>query len=96
MKKTKVVKDDLNPVWDQTFVFRGLNMTKDLLEVTIMDDDSDETFGSGKDNTLGQVKVRVADVSAAGFIDKFFDVGNRKGKSWAGTLSMRLEWAPAR
>ena len=92
--RTNVVKNDLNPVWNQNFVFHGLSSESDLLEVRVMDDDSDEMFGKA-DNTLGEIKIKISDVAKMGLMEEAFFLGGRSDKSWTGALSMRLEWKPA-
>jgi Ca2+-dependent lipid-binding protein len=57
--KTKVVKKNLNPAWDQEFSF-SVGDVRDVLKLYVYDEDM-----IGIDDFLGQVKVPLEDVLAA-------------------------------
>ncbi|KAF0909551.1 hypothetical protein E2562_037185 [Oryza meyeriana var. granulata] len=57
--KTKVVKKNLNPTWDQEFSF-SVGDVRDVLKLYVYDEDM-----IGIDDFLGQVKVPLEDVLAA-------------------------------
>jgi hypothetical protein len=62
--QSQTINDNLHPVWNETFTFRDVT-SKDNLEVEIFDDDDRGAVKSSQNNTLGTVKVSVADVVVA-------------------------------
>ncbi|KAG8087292.1 hypothetical protein GUJ93_ZPchr0010g9308 [Zizania palustris] len=61
--KTKVVKKNLNPTWDQEFSFSISGDALDVLKLYVYDEDM-----IGTDDFLGQVKVPLEDVLADNFM----------------------------
>ena len=92
-KKTRVISDDLNPVWDQKFTFPGVALedlkTKRVLELTVWDYDmlcSNDFVGALR---LGPSP---GDVEGEGKTHDWMDSRAREAKHWKEMLSRCDEW----
>ncbi|GAA0141833.1 membrane trafficking regulatory protein [Lithospermum erythrorhizon] len=83
-KKTRVLNDTLDPVWNQTFDFVVEDGLHDLLMVEIWDHD---TFGKDK---LGSCIMTLTRVILEGEIKDTFPLDGAK----SGTIDLHLKWTP--
>uniref|UniRef100_K3YJR0 C2 domain-containing protein n=1 Tax=Setaria italica TaxID=4555 RepID=K3YJR0_SETIT len=83
-KKTRVVTDTLNPIWNQTFDFVVEDALHDLLMVEVWDHD---TFGK---DYIGRCILTLTRVLLEGeFQDTFFLQGAKSGR-----LNLHFKWTP--
>ncbi|KAJ0984331.1 hypothetical protein J5N97_002687 [Dioscorea zingiberensis] len=83
-KKTRVVNESLNPIWDQTFDFVVEDGLHDMLILEVWDHD---TFGK---NFIGKCIMTLTRVILEGeFTDTFLLEGAKSGK-----LKLHLKWVP--
>lgn len=83
-KKTRVVTDTLNPIWNQTFDFMVEDALHDLLMVEVWDHD---TFGK---DYIGRCILTLTRVILEGeFQDTFVLQGAKSGK-----LNLHFKWTP--
>jgi len=82
--KTKVIDNNLNPVWREDFNFERESPEDDILYFMLWDFDEGE-----KDNSLGYVAVSVKDVmkSKNGLLEKSFGVNKKSG-----ILKLRIQY----
>ncbi|XP_050218443.1 synaptotagmin-4 [Mercurialis annua] len=82
--RTRVVNENLNPVWNQTFDFVVEDALHDMLMLEVWDHD---TFGKDK---IGRVIMTLTRVLLEGeFQDSFPIDGTKSGK-----ISLHLKWTP--
>ena len=64
--KTKVVKDNLNPIFNEEFILHVSDVSKDVLVVEVCDWDAFMIASAFTDRKLGETKIPVKDVFEAG------------------------------
>ncbi|KAI4337298.1 hypothetical protein L6164_015731 [Bauhinia variegata] len=82
--KTRVVNENLNPVWNQTFDFVVEDGVHEMLILEVWDHD---TFGKNK---IGRVLVTLTRVLIEGEVQGTFPIDGSK----SGTLTFHLKWTP--
>lgn len=89
-KKSRVVDNDLNPVWNQTFTFKNVSLdeltTQRVLELTVWDHDtlsSNDFIGALR---LGPAPNKVKDR------EEWMDSGCTEAKHWEDMLAHPGEW----
>lgn len=88
-RKTKVVKNDLNPVWDETFEYSKVNVeelsSKQALEVTVWDYDlmSSNDFVGG---------IRIGPTPKPGQTKAWLDSTLEEASHWEEMLACPGEW----
>lgn len=89
-KKTNFVKQDLNPVWNETFSFQVNDLRIQAIHFVVWDKD---TFGS---DFMGQVTVTLKEVAQAGnTLDDWFSLDtNAKGEAVSGDIHIKLTLTP--
>ena len=76
----------LNPIWNEEFTFNVAG--DDELKITIYDADV------GKDDFLGQYKIRLSQLMQGKVIDNYFPLESRFLHSNQGNIHLRLEFHP--
>lgn len=64
-KRSQVVRNDLNPIWDEEFIWESVKM-QDIIEVEVW------AKGMIRDTILGTFKSTVEDITHLNGISKFF------------------------
>ena len=88
--KTRIIKKNLDPVWDEEFVLSVSRVESETIEISLWDWD----FGPGNDDFLGQLTIPLVDVLHGGDIfEKWNVLQKRTQKSSVGgelQISVRL------
>ncbi|KAG8585763.1 hypothetical protein GDO81_005144 [Engystomops pustulosus] len=79
---SRVINENLNPVWKEMYEVIVHEVPGQELEVELFDKDPD------KDDFLGRMKLDLGEVKKAQILDKWFQLANTK----SGKLHLRLEW----
>uniref|UniRef100_A0A8D3C600 Extended synaptotagmin-1-like n=1 Tax=Scophthalmus maximus TaxID=52904 RepID=A0A8D3C600_SCOMX len=79
--KSNVVKENLNPVWNEMYEV----CKEQVVQVELYDKDMD------KDDFLGRFKISVSDIIRSQYTDQWFTLDDVK----SGRLRLILEWVPA-
>jgi hypothetical protein len=96
-QQTKVIEDNLNPVWNEDITFDNLdNPMAYTLRMNIFDQDT--FMGTGhldwlsKDDQLGDAKIALSQIGTTGygFVDKTFQVTAKMKKASPATLTVGL------
>ena len=84
---TKIVNNDLNPVWHEVFSF-NISTGEEPLVVTVMNDHGDD------DDFEGQVVINMKDLEDQLIHDKFYDLKHHTepSKKWQGRIHLSLQW----
>ncbi|XP_029141207.1 cytosolic phospholipase A2 epsilon-like [Protobothrops mucrosquamatus] len=73
--RTKTISNSRNPVWNETFFFRIQNMAKNILEITICDEDSPFS-----DEELCTVTFDIANLQLEERVCKHFELNKEKNE----------------
>ncbi|KAM4740364.1 uncharacterized protein esyt1b [Anableps anableps] len=84
MFKSAVVKENLNPVWNELYEVVLRPQSGQEVQVELFDKDMD------KDDFLGRLKISVSDIIRSQFIDQWFTLNDVK----SGRVRLILEWVP--
>ncbi|KAM3935180.1 extended synaptotagmin-1 [Leptodactylus fuscus] len=79
---SRVINENLNPVWKEMYEFIVHEVPGQELEVELFDKDPD------KDDFLGRMKLDLGEVKKAQILDKWYQLSSAK----SGKLHLRLEW----
>ncbi|KAM8976014.1 extended synaptotagmin-1 [Pelodytes ibericus] len=79
---SRVINENLNPVWNEMYEAIVHEVPGQELEVELFDKDPDQ------DDFLGRMKLDLGEVKKANVLDKWFTLENTK----TGKLHLRLEW----
>ncbi|XP_069826157.1 extended synaptotagmin-1 [Dendropsophus ebraccatus] len=79
---SRVINENLNPVWKEMYEVIVHEVPGQELEVELFDKDPD------KDDFLGRMKLDLGEVKKAQVLDKWYQLNNTK----SGKLHLRLEW----
>ncbi|XP_062271705.1 extended synaptotagmin-1 [Scomber scombrus] len=82
--KSNVVKENLNPVWNEMYQVVLRPQSGQEMQVELYDKDMD------KDDFLGRYKISVADIIQSQYIDQWFTLNDVK----SGRVRLILEWVP--
>nr|XP_019941983.1 PREDICTED: extended synaptotagmin-1-like [Paralichthys olivaceus] len=83
--KSNVIKDNLNPVWNEMYEVVLRPQSGQEMQVELYDKDMD------KDDFLGRFKISVADIIHSQYIDQWYTLNDVK----SGRVRLILEWVPA-
>ncbi|XP_047438070.1 extended synaptotagmin-1 [Mugil cephalus] len=83
--KSHVVKENLNPIWNEMYEVVLRPQSGQEVQVELYDKDMD------KDDFLGRVKISVADVISSQLKDEWYTLNDVK----SGRVRLILEWVPA-
>ncbi|XP_007566125.1 extended synaptotagmin-1-like [Poecilia formosa] len=84
MFKSAVVKENLNPVWNEMYEVVLRPQSGQEVQVEMFDKDMD------KDDFLGRFKISVSDIIRSQFIDQWYTLNDVK----SGRVRLILEWVP--
>ncbi|XP_023181320.1 extended synaptotagmin-1 [Xiphophorus maculatus] len=84
MFKSAVVKENLNPVWNELYEVVLRPQSGQEVQVEMFDKDMD------KDDFLGRFKISVSDIIRSQFIDQWYTLNDVK----SGRVRLILEWVP--
>ncbi|XP_034022626.1 extended synaptotagmin-1 isoform X3 [Thalassophryne amazonica] len=84
MLKSNVIKENLNPVWNEMYEVVLRPQAELEVQVELYDKDVD------KDDFLGRFKVSVADIIQSQYTDKWYPLNDVK----SGHVHLILEWVP--
>uniref|UniRef100_A0A8C5MIY3 Extended synaptotagmin 1 n=1 Tax=Leptobrachium leishanense TaxID=445787 RepID=A0A8C5MIY3_9ANUR len=79
---SRIINEDLNPVWNEMYEAIVHEVPGQELEVELFDKDPDQ------DDFLGKMKLDLSEVKKASVLDKWFTLEDIK----SGQLHLRLEW----
>ncbi|XP_056418289.1 extended synaptotagmin-1 [Hyla sarda] len=79
---SRVINENLNPVWKEMYEVIVHEVPGQELEVELFDKDPD------KDDFLGRMKLDLGEVKKAQVLDKWYQLNNTK----SGKIHLRLEW----
>ncbi|XP_026092477.1 extended synaptotagmin-1-like [Carassius auratus] len=82
--KSQVIKENLNPVWNELYEVILTQLPGQEVEFDLYDKDIDQ------DDFLGRVKVSLEDLISAQFTDQWYTLNDVK----SGRLHLVLEWLP--
>ncbi|XP_063070377.1 extended synaptotagmin-3 isoform X2 [Engraulis encrasicolus] len=80
--KSKTIKENLNPRWDETYEFVVHEAPGQELEIDLFDEDTD------KDDFLGSIRLDFGEVKREKQMDEWFKLDNAK----TGELHLELQW----
>ncbi|XP_038551560.1 extended synaptotagmin-1 [Micropterus salmoides] len=83
--KSNVIKENLNPVWNEMYEVVLRAQTGQEVQVELHDKDMD------KDDFLGRFKISVADIIHSQYTDQWYTLNDVK----SGRVRLILEWVPA-
>ncbi|XP_051270308.1 extended synaptotagmin-1 isoform X1 [Dicentrarchus labrax] len=83
--KSNVIKENLNPVWNEMYEVVLRPQSGQEVQVELYDKDMD------KDDFLGRVEISVADIIHSQYIDQWYTLNDVK----SGRVRLILEWVPA-
>ncbi|XP_075966458.1 uncharacterized protein LOC142970246 [Anarhichas minor] len=83
--KSHVIKDNLNPVWNEMYEVVLRPQAGQEVQVELYDKDMD------KDDFLGRYKISVADIIRSQYTDQWYTLNDVK----SGRVRLILEWVPA-
>ncbi|XP_041808275.1 extended synaptotagmin-1 [Chelmon rostratus] len=83
--KSNVIKENLNPVWNEMYEVVLRPQSGQEVEVELYDKDMD------KDDFLGRFKISVADIIRSQYTDQWYTLNDVK----SGRIRLILEWVPA-
>ncbi|XP_054878329.1 extended synaptotagmin-2 isoform X3 [Poeciliopsis prolifica] len=80
--KSKVIKETVNPIWNEVHEFLMYDNTAKAMEIELFDEDPDE------DDKLGTVMIDMAELKKEQIVEEWFDLEDvPKGK-----LHLKMEW----
>lgn len=82
--KSQVIKENLNPIWNELYEVILTQLPGQEVEFDLYDKDIDQ------DDFLGRVKVSLRDLISAQFTDQWYTLNDVK----SGRLHLVLEWVP--
>ncbi|XP_042569711.1 extended synaptotagmin-1-like isoform X2 [Cyprinus carpio] len=82
--KSQVIKENLNPIWNELYEVILTQLPGQEVEFDLYDKDIDQ------DDFLGRVKVSLGDLISAQFTDQWYTLNDVK----SGRLHLVLEWVP--
>ncbi|XP_029357277.1 extended synaptotagmin-1 [Echeneis naucrates] len=82
--KSSVIKENLNPVWNEMYEVVLKPQSGQNVQVELFDKDMD------KDDFLGRLKISVADIISSQYTDKWYTLNDVK----SGRVRLILEWVP--
>ncbi|XP_038143958.1 extended synaptotagmin-1 [Cyprinodon tularosa] len=82
--KSAVVKENLNPVWNELYEVVLRPQPGQVVQVELFDKDMD------KDDFLGRLKINLSDIIRSQLIDQWYSLNDVK----SGRLRLILEWVP--
>ncbi|MEQ2262801.1 hypothetical protein XENORESO_021694, partial [Xenotaenia resolanae] len=82
--KSAVVKENLNPVWNELYEVVLRPQSGQQVQVELFDKDMDH------DDFLGRLKISVSDIIRSQFIDQWYTLNDVK----SGRVRLILEWVP--
>ncbi|KAM4689076.1 extended synaptotagmin-2 [Discoglossus pictus] len=80
--QTKVIKENLNPKWNEVYEALIHENPGQELEIELFDEDTD------KDDFLGSLLIDLAELESERFVDEWFTLDEAK----TGKLHLKLEW----
>ncbi|XP_062390423.1 extended synaptotagmin-3 [Sardina pilchardus] len=80
--KSKTIKENLNPRWDETYEFVVHEAPGQELEIELFDEDTD------KDDKLGSFRLDCGEVKREKQMDEWFELQNAK----TGQVRLQLQW----
>ncbi|KAM7401977.1 hypothetical protein PAMP_017254 [Pampus punctatissimus] len=83
--KSNVIKNNLNPVWNEMYQVVLKPQSGQEVQVELYDEDMD------KDDFLGRYKISVADIISTQYTDQWYNLSDVK----SGRVRLILEWVPA-
>ncbi|CAJ1051129.1 extended synaptotagmin-1 isoform X2 [Xyrichtys novacula] len=83
--KSNVIKENLNPVWNEMYEVVLRPQSGQEVQVELFDKDMD------KDDFLGRFKISVADIIHSQYTDQWYTLNDVK----SGRIRLILEWVPA-
>ncbi|XP_074532053.1 extended synaptotagmin-1 isoform X2 [Halichoeres trimaculatus] len=83
--KSKVIKENLNPVWNEMYEVVLRPQSGQEVQVELFDKDMD------KDDFLGRLKISVADIIQSQYTDQWYNLNDVK----SGRIRLIMEWVPA-
>ncbi|XP_028261685.1 extended synaptotagmin-1-like isoform X2 [Parambassis ranga] len=83
--KSNVVKENLNPVWNEMYEVVLRSQSGQEVHMELYDKDMD------KDDFLGRLKISVADIIGSQYTDQWYTLSDVK----SGRVRLILEWVPA-
>ncbi|XP_065810995.1 extended synaptotagmin-1 isoform X1 [Labrus bergylta] len=83
--KSKVIKENLNPVWNEMYEVVLRPQSGQEVQVELFDKDMD------KDDFLGRFQISVADIISSQYTDQWHTLNDVK----SGCIRLILEWVPA-
>merc|ERR1711974_553733 len=90
-KKTKTIKQNLNPVWEQEFVLPVKDVRKQALQFTCYDHDY-----FAKNEFMGSCVIQMKEIMEAGnkLDDWFTWISNPRGDKVSGDVHLKIELTP--
>ncbi|KAK2914947.1 hypothetical protein Q8A73_005541 [Channa argus] len=82
--KSNVIKENLNPVWNEMYEVVLKPQSGQEVQVEVYDKDMD------KDDFLGRLKISVADIIHSQYTDQWYTLNDVK----SGSVRLILEWVP--
>ncbi|KAL1250031.1 hypothetical protein QQF64_021036, partial [Cirrhinus molitorella] len=82
--KSQVIKENLNPIWNELYEVILTQLPGQEVEFDLYDKDIDQ------DDFLGRVKVSLSDLISAQFTDQWYTLNDVK----SGRIHLVLEWVP--
>ncbi|XP_076012613.1 extended synaptotagmin-1-like isoform X2 [Genypterus blacodes] len=82
--KSNVIKENLNPVWNEMYEVVLKPQSELEVQVELFDKDMD------KDDFLGRLKVSMADIISSQYTDQWYNLNDVK----SGRVHLILEWVP--
>ncbi|XP_018616227.2 extended synaptotagmin-1 [Scleropages formosus] len=82
--RSHVVKENLNPTWNELYEVILTQLPGQEVQVELFDKDIDE------DDFLGRVKISLRDIISSQYIDQWYDLCDVK----SGRIHLVLEWLP--
>lgn len=90
-KKTKVINDDLNPVWNEKFTFTNVSLDElslqRVLEVTVWDHDM-----LSSNDFVGGIRLGPSSIGEADKGQEWMDANNDEARHWKEMLAHPGEW----
>ncbi|XP_053499234.1 extended synaptotagmin-1 [Ictalurus furcatus] len=82
--KSRVIKENLNPVWNELYEVILTALPGQEVQFDLFDKDVDQ------DDFLGRFKLSLSDLISSQFIDQWYDLNDVK----SGRVHLTLEWVP--
>ena len=85
--KTRVVKKDLFPIWNESYSFIPSNPDRDIITLTIWDHDT-----LTPDDFLGKISIPVRQYLNRGPVDEWLILTNKKNRYSQGELHVQVQY----